>query len=48
MSTAVSEEVRKDILDRRVVLGESVKQIAEEYEYLTESEINDIIADIEQ
>ena len=48
MTTTIPSEIRKDILERRIDMGQSVDEIAKEYEYLTVSEINNVIADVEQ
>ena len=43
-----NDPVVMDILERRIVMGQSIDEIAEEYSYLSTSEINNIIADAEQ
>lgn len=47
MESITPESVRNDILERRLA-GESLDELVEEFAYLSETEINNIIADLEQ
>ena len=46
MELKVQENVCTDILERRLN-GASLDELVEEFGYLTKSEINDIIADVD-